>query len=188
MNRLRIQQRTRIYLGCEGPSEQSYGKRLNEIADAAGLSLALDCNILQPGGGDPLALIQLAARRIRQKTGKRGAFAQCAVLLDKDKLGQVRDRDRQISALASKHKLWLIWQNPCHEAFLLRHFPNQATKQPQTSELAGQALKKIWPAYRKGLPASDLAAMIDRNSIERIASVEEDFRVFLQKIGLFQSD
>jgi hypothetical protein len=187
MSRLRIQQRVRIYLGCEGPSEQSYGKRLNEIADAAGLSLALDCNILQPGGGDPLALVQLAVRRIRQKTAKRGAFAQCAVLLDRDKLGQAPDRDQQIAALANKHKLWLIWQNPCHEAFLLRHFPDQTTKQPQTSELAGQALKRIWPDYRKEMPARDLAAMIDRSAVERVAEVEEDFRVFLQKIGLVRS-
>lgn len=46
MSRLRIQQRIRIYLGCEGPSEQSYGKRLGEIADAAGLHLYFDCDVL----------------------------------------------------------------------------------------------------------------------------------------------
>jgi hypothetical protein len=60
-----IRQRKRIYLGCEGPSEQSYGKRLNEIADAAGLSLFLDCDVL--GGGDPLALIRLSVKRILEK-------------------------------------------------------------------------------------------------------------------------
>jgi len=140
-----IRQRRRIYLGGEGESEQSYGKRLNEIADAAGLFLAMDCDLLQPGGGDPLALVQLALRHIRERIGKRGTFVHCAVMLDRDKLGQAPERDRQIQALANKHKLILIWQNPCHEAFLLRHLPDQAAKQPQTCELAARALKKLWP-------------------------------------------
>ena len=83
---LRIPQRRRVYLGCEGASEQSYGKRLNEIADAAGLHLYIDCDVLQPGGGDPLALVESAIKRIRQRVLRRGPFADCAVMLDTDKL------------------------------------------------------------------------------------------------------
>ena len=184
MSRQGIQQRARIYLGCEGESEQSYGKRLNEIADGAGLSLFLDCDVLQPGGGDPLALVRLAVRRVLEKVNKRGTFAYRAVLLDKDKLGQALDRDRQISALAHEHRIHLIWQDPCHEGFLLRHLPEHTTMRPQNSDLATQTLKKAWPEYRKGMPASELAARIDRSAIGRAASVETDFCSFLRDLGL----
>ena len=184
MSRLRIQQRTRIYLGCEGPSEQSYGKRLGEIADAAGLHLYFDCDVLQPGGGDPLALIQLAIQRIREKVNKRGAFVYCAVLLDKDRLGQAVDRDQQITALANKHKLCLIWQEPCHEGFLLRHLDGQQTKRPVTSDLAEQALKAVWTDYQKAMPAMHLASKIDLLAVRRASSVEFLFKEFLDQIGL----
>jgi hypothetical protein len=187
MSRLRIQQRTRIYLGCEGQSEQSYAARLGQIADAEGLRIHIDNDVLQPGGGDPLALVQLAVRRIREKAARRGAFAHCALLLDKDRFGQDPGWIVTIPSIARKCSLHLIWQDPCHEGFLLRHLAAQTQTRPQTADLAGQALKKIWPNYRKGLPASDLAAMIDRDAIERVASVEEDFRVFLQTIGFLKS-
>ena len=181
MNRS-IRQRKRIYLGCEGPSEQSYGKRLNEIADTADVSLFLDCDVL--GGGDPLAMVRIAVKRLQDKVKKRGAFACRAVLLDKDKLGQAPERDRQISALAHKHRIHLIWQDPFHEGFLLRHLAEQTTMRPPNSDLAIQALKRVWTEYRKGMPASELAAKIDRSAIESAASVEPDLLTFLRAIGL----
>lgn len=181
-----IPQRKRIYLGCEGTSEQSYGKRLNELADSSGLHLALDCDVLQPGGGDPLAIVQLAVKRIQMKIRKRGGFERCAVLLDRDTLSQNPDWEAQISALERKNKIFLIWQRPCHEGFLLRHLADQTTRTPQSSELAIQALKRVWPDYRKGMPATDLAARIDRSAIERAASVEPNLNAFLKGIGFIR--
>ena len=179
-----FQQRKRIYLGCEGPSEQSYGKRLNEIADTAGLSLHLDCDVLQPGGGDPLALVQLAVKRIREKTKKRGTFAYRAILLDRDRLGQTPDRDGRIPALAIRYGLCLIWQDPCHEAFLLRHFEGQADARPASSTLSHHALKRVWPAYEKPMPASELVHRITLAGIQRICAVEAAFAEFLTQIRL----
>jgi hypothetical protein len=140
MSRLRIQQRTRIYLGCEGASEQGYGARLSQIAEAAGLHLHFDNDVLRPGAGDPLALVQLATRRIREKEAKRGSFAYRAILLDCDKVGVKPERDTQIEPIAKRNRLHLIWQEPCHEGFLLRHLEGCDTARPVTSELASQAL------------------------------------------------
>lgn len=179
---LRIPQRKRIYLGCEGPSEQSYGKRLGDIADAAGLHLFLECDVL--GGGDPLALIELAIKRIREKVKKRGPYVHRALLLDNDKLGQSIERDQRIPPLARKHDLCLIWQEPCHEGFLLRHLVGQHSMRPQGSQLAVSALTDVWPEYQKAMPAALLAERIDRIAIQRAATVEEGFRAFLQLIGL----
>jgi hypothetical protein len=184
VSRLRIPQRTRIYLGCEGASEQSYGKRLNEIADAAGLHLFFDCDVLQPGGGDPLALVQVAVRHIRQKTSNRGAFAHTAILLDSDKRGLMPERDAQISPLIEKYGIHLIWQSPCHEGFLLRHLAEQERAGPPSSELAMQALRRHWPQYRKGMPAVELAARIDAIAVRRAIAIETELLAFLERIEL----
>jgi hypothetical protein len=179
-----IPQRKRIYLGCEGPSEQSYGKRLGEIADAAGLHLYFDNDVLQPGGGDPLALVQSAIRKIKETETKRGVFALRAILLDRDKIGVKPQRDEKIWSLAKQNRLHLIWQEPCHEGFLLRHFEGQQDAQPKTSDLALQALKRIWTEYHKPMAAMHLAGKIDLLSVRRASLAEITFKEFLDQIGL----
>jgi hypothetical protein len=184
LSRLRIQQRARIYLGCEGQSEQSYGARLGQIGDAAGLYLHFDNDVLQPGGGDPLALVELAIRRIAEKERKRGVFSFRAILLDRDKWGQTPDRDRQIAPLLAENGLSVIWQNPCHEGFLLRHLEGNETARPATSDQAMQDLKRAWPEYYKAMPASQLAARLDKAAVRRASAVEPQFTSFLNQIGM----
>jgi hypothetical protein len=176
-------QRTRIYVGCEGESEQSYVKRLNEIADAAGLHLHLDNDLLRPGGGNPLAIMELAVQRISIKKKSRGDFAHQAVLLDRDKLAENPDWEPQVASLARKHGIHLIWQNPCHEAFLLRHLAGMTASRPQSSGLAGQALRAQWPEFFKNMPASQLAARIDLVAVRRAVSEERGLAEFLERIG-----
>jgi hypothetical protein len=182
MSRLRIPQRVRIYLGCEGQSEQSYGRLLSQIADGAGLHIHLDTDPLR--GGDPLAIVELAVRHINQRKKLRGDFAYRAILLDRDKLGLTPERDRQIGLLSAENGLSVIWQTPCHEGFLLRHFEGQGAVRPATSDLALQCLRRVWPEYRKGMPASELTTRIDLAGIRRAASVEALFADFLDRIGL----
>jgi hypothetical protein len=184
MSRLRIPQRTRIYVGCEGQSEQSYAARLGQIADEAGLHIYIDNDVLQPGGGDPLALVQVAIRRIAEKERKRGTFAFRAILLDRDRVGQDPDRDRQIDPLVANSGLNLIWQNPCHEGFLLRHFEGHDAARPIASDIALTALKRIWPEYCKAMPASQLATRIDIAAVRRASAVEAQFAAFLDQMGL----
>lgn len=184
MSRARIPQRTRIYLGCEGQSEQSYGARLSQIADDAGLHLHFDNDVLRPGGGDPLALVQLAIRRIKEREARRSAFAFRVVLLDRDKWGVTPERDAQIGQLSRQNCLHLIWQEPCHEGFLLRHLEGQQTARPITSDLAAQTLKSVWAEYRKPMPAIQLASRIDLLAVRRASLVEAALAAFLDQIGL----
>jgi len=184
MSRVRIQQRTRIYVGCEGESEQSYVARLSQIADAACLHLHFDNDLLRPGGGDPLALVELAIRRIQEKEAKRGAFVFRAILLDRDKVGIKPERDAQIVPMARQNWLHLIWQEPCHEGFLLRHLEGRQAARPATSDLAAHALKSVWPEYQKAMPALQLASRIDLQAVRRAASVERAFADFIDQIGL----
>ncbi|WP_458438079.1 hypothetical protein [Methylorubrum extorquens] len=123
----RIPQRRRVFLACEGESEQSYGALLSRLINARHARTHLDIVLVQPGGGDPLAIVEQAIRLLNLRARRFGTYTSRAVLLDTDKLGLTPGRDKQIESLADRHSLDLIWQSPCHEALLLRHLraPNR---------------------------------------------------------------
>lgn len=182
-------QRVRIFVGCEGESEQGYIALLQRLADAAGLALHFDTVVLQPGGGDPLAIVELAVRRMKQRERQSGApYAHRAVLLDADKRGQQPRRDDRAGALAAVEAITLIWQEPCHEALLLRHLPGCTQLRPPQTPLACQQLVQRWPDYRKPMPAARLAHRIDVTSLMRVRNVEGALAGFLTTIGLLASE
>lgn len=88
-----IERRARIFLGCEGESEQGYGAFLRRLADAAQLKVHIVTKNLQPAG-DPLAL---AAKAITQfdKDHRKAPFAGKAIMLDVDRLAEPADRGRR---------------------------------------------------------------------------------------------
>lgn len=178
-------QRARIFAGCEGESEQGYFALLQRLADAAGLALHLDTVVLQPGGGDPLAIVELAVRRMTQRERQSGApYTHRAILLDADKRGQKPQRDVRAAVIAAGAGITLIWQEPCHEAVLLRHLPNCAQLRPPLTPVACQQLVQRWPDYRKPMPAARLAQRIDAASLPQIRAVEGALAGFLVAIGL----
>lgn len=178
-------QRFRIFVGSEGESEQGYVALLQRLADAAGLALHFDTVVLQPGGGDPLAIVELAVRRMTRRERQSGApYAHRAILLDADKRGQQPQRDDRAGTLAAIEAITLIWQEPCHEALLLRHLPGCAQLRPPQTPLACQQLVQRWPDYRKPMPAARLAQRIDAASLAQIRTVERALAGFLMAIGL----
>lgn len=182
-------QRVRIFVGCEGESEQGYIALLQRLADAAGLALHLDTVVLQPGGGDPLAIVELAARRMTQRERQSGVpYAHRAILLDADKRGQQPQRDDRATVIAAGAEITLLWQEPCHEALLLRHLPNCAQLRPPQTPVACQQLVQRWPNYRKPMPAARLAERIDAASLARVRVVEGALAGFLVAIGLLPPD
>jgi len=69
--RVLIPQRRRLFVGCEGESEQAYVALLARLSGEAGLAVHLDAVLLQPGGGDPLAIVERAAARAAEREGRR---------------------------------------------------------------------------------------------------------------------
>ena len=179
-----IPQRRRLFVGCEGESEQGYVALLARFADQARLAVHLDAVLLQPGGGDPLALVERAAAHADERSERRGAYERRFVLLDRDKYGQAPDRDQRIAALADAAALNLIWQRPCFEALLLRHLEGCAQLRPPSTPLAEAQLRQRWADYEKALPASRLAARLDLAAVKRVAHVEPDLAALLTVIGL----
>lgn len=178
-------QRVPIFVGCEGESERGYVTFLGRLVEQAGLAVHLDPVLLQPGGGDPLAIVERAARRLSERKTRRSIeFGGQFVLLDRDKWGITPARDAQIAALAASAGLNLVWQNPCHEAILLRHLANCTSLRPQTTQLAEAALLQRWPEYRKPMDAAGLAKRLDLAAITRVGAVEPGIAQLIQEIGL----
>lgn len=177
-----IQQRRRIFLGCEGESEQSYGVLLARLVEMHHRRVHIDAVVLQPGGGDPLAIVERAVEAMRRRAASNGAYAAQALLLDRDKLGLAPERDARIEGLALRHGFLLIWQEPCHEALLLRHLPGCGTLRPGSTERAAAELRARWPGYRKGLPAVQLGIRLTEAAVLQAASEDAALTALLGAI------
>lgn len=179
-----VAQRRRFFVGCEGESEQGYVALLARLAEAARLPLHLDAVLLRPGGGDPLGLVELAAKRAAERAKKHGVYEARFILLDDDKMGVTPARDAQIEGVRATADLRLIWQSTCHEALLLRHLDGCAQRRPASTALAIAALAQEWPAYKKGMAASRLAERIDQSALTRAAHVEPELAALLGQAGI----
>jgi hypothetical protein len=179
-----IPQRRRVYLGCEGESERGYGARVSRLLENRRRDVHLHVDLLRPGGGDPLALVELARRRIAEGERKsESLYVHRAVLMDADRLGQSPQRDVQMFLIAQNGNIQIIWQRPCHEALLLRHLPGCQQLQPPTPAQALTELRQHWPDYAKGMPAIRLADQIDHAALRRVLQVEPELAAFLADIG-----
>ena len=180
-------QRVPIFIGCEGESERGYVALLGRLVEQATLPVHLDPILLQPGGGDPLAIIELAVKRLTERRRKRQiAYHAQFVLLDRDKWGHVPGRDAQIAGVAARAELQLVWQVPCHEAMLLRHLENCAALRPPSTRVAAAQIAHRWPEYKKPMDAADLAVRLDRAAVLRAAAVEPDLARLIEGVGLLE--
>jgi hypothetical protein len=180
-----IAPRRRIFLGCEGSSEHAYGTLLGRLArDRPNMHVHIDVVRLNPGAGDPLALIERALREIVRNERSRVPYALKALLLDCDRIGHAPERDGQIPARARGGELLLIWQQPVHEGFLLRHLLGCENLRPPKDRCL-TTLQREWPAYTKPMTADKLGERIALAEIERAGGVEPDLREFLRAIDWF---
>jgi hypothetical protein len=180
-----IPQRRRIFLGCEGESERGYATFLSQLLrERYDLHIALNTEVLRPGGGDPMALIQLAVQKIARNERNHGSYQLKAVLLDSDRLGADVARDNQMRELSTSENIRLIFQEPCHEAFLLRHLNGCAQHRPPTAVVALESLRREWPAYEKPMPARAIAERIGDTGVRQAYEVERELREFLTDLRL----
>lgn len=179
--RPRIRPRRPIFLGCEGLSELGYGALLDRLArEVATVHLHIHSEILQPGAGDPLALVQRGIERIANIEKRRVPFVVKAVLLDRGSAQKNAAAARYARQNGIHH---VIWQEPDHEGFLLRHLPGcHDRRPPRGASLA--AIQQEWPGYEKGMSAQALARRIDLDRVRAACAVEPDLRPFLQRLGL----
>jgi len=176
-----IPQKVPALLFGEGLSEQGYGRWLNHLAKTHGVPVHIRSEKLR--GSDPLDLVSQAIEKhtiIRRSLGK---YKLRALLLDADLRGQNPERDAIAIKTATQKTLHLIWQAPCHEAFLLRHFPGKHMDQPATLKDAFSRLRRVWPGYDKGLNATHYGKVLTLDHLLRGRAVEAGLDEFLVRIG-----
>lgn len=184
LRRPALPQRRPVFFGCEGESEFGYGALIRRLLEQHRRDLHLDVILLRPGGGDPLALVELACQKItRNERSRNIRYSIRAVLLDSDKLGGNQQRDQTMFQLAQSQDLRLIWQQPSYEALLLRHLDGCQALRPQTPATALTELLRYWPDYVKGSSAAQLLRRIGAKQIAAAAAVEPSLREFLSDIG-----
>lgn len=179
----KLPKRRRVFVGCEGDSERAYAALVRRLLEQQHQKVHLDHVILRPGGGDPLALMKLAAKHIKQASRDGVPYVAKFLLLDSDKLGISPNNDQSCLALAAASGATLIWQETAHEAFLLRHLANSAALRPPTTTVAYQQLKARWPQYQKPMTADQLGRRIDRPAILQASQVELSLTALLTTIG-----
>jgi hypothetical protein len=172
-----VKPRKRVFVGCEGESERSYIALLQQF-----MGIRAEFHLVNDvlNGGDPLAIVDSAIKALRRNTTKnRGSFVAKFVLLDSDLLGR---------ELAAQHELQLIWQEPCHEALILRHLDNCHHKRPPTTLASAQQLGKEWPEYSKNCGRQRLGQRITPESLESVARCEPGLAALLTRIGLVKRE
>jgi hypothetical protein len=180
-----IAPRRRIFLGCEGWSEHAYATLLGRLArDRPDMHVHIDVVRLNPGAGDPLALVERAFQEIVRHERSRVPYALKALLLDHDKMGQAPERDAHVPIRAREGELFLIWQKPMHEGFLLRHLDGCEALRPSKDRCLAR-LKREWPGYTKPMTAEKLSERIAVPEIKRACAVERELEEFLRTIGWF---
>jgi hypothetical protein len=171
----KIPKRLRFYLGCEGQSEVSYIAWIQDLCEAENIRIAVERDDLS--SGDPLSRVIEAIRRIKQKEAGREPFKACFILLDRDQA----DADLH---KAENNGIGLVWQRPCHEGFLLRHFAGHENDLPANCALADQTLKNVWPIYDKPMDKRDLSRGLSKQEVVRAANNDPAFANLLSAFGL----
>lgn len=177
-----IPQRRPIYIGCEGESEQGYAGFLQDLIREADLPVHLTIEVL--GAGDPLSRVEAALRRLAHLRRTRGALAERFILLDTDQVALDPDRAERARRLALQNDIQLVWQQPCFEAMLLRHFPGRAMHRPPDNRSALRELEREWPGYSKPATRAAIVHRLDLGCVVRASAVESDLHGLLRCIGL----
>jgi hypothetical protein len=176
-----IPRRNRIFLGCEGESEQAYGRFLNNLAEVSGVKVNIVTVNLQPAG-DPNVLAQKAISELKRHE-RKGGFVGAALMLDSDKLEEFADKGKRVKEILIDSELTVIWQVPDHEGFLLRHFRGYEDSVPPRGKSLGP-LRAEWPTYHKNMAAKDLQKTLTIEHVRRAEKACTELKELLKAIGI----
>ena len=169
-----------IFVGVEGPSDRAFAQLLRHFCDEAGLRLHLD--IKAANGGDTVAVVEEAARRLARHRGRRSILKRI-VLLDRDRLQRDKEHGRDAHAAASRWRLDLVFQDPNLEGLLLRLHRGYEQRRPGAKDTLA-ALRRVWPEYSKPPTVDELIQRFAFADLRRAARYDGELRRLLVLLGL----
>lgn len=173
-----VREFTRIAVGCEGVSEEGYVANLSRFARDARLGVHIEPVLMRRG--DALHRLEWFDDHLRRDEAMRFPFDHRFALLDTDQDRLTPQRAAQARALAARINVTVVWQEPSHEAMLLRHFEGHTTRRPADSRAALQALQRVWAGYEKPQTSPGYRRILTQAHLERAAGVEPQLRAFLE--------
>ena len=170
-----------IFVACEGKSETGYVRWLNRLADHQGVPVALTAHDMK--GGAPAIIADKAIRFLRGSIGGPRTYRGKYLFLDSDPaVNTQHELDRAVQ-IAEKHLFGVIWQQVCHECFLLKHFAETENRNPPIANSCEIALLGVWPTFRKGLDATEYERHLSLEHLARGRDNLPDLDAFLNDIG-----
>ncbi len=179
MARQRIPRKKRIFIGTEGQSEKSFAAWLQRLCDIEGVHIHLDVVVGQ--GGDSLAVVQRAVRKYKSRD--RG-FKSAFVLLDWDRLGEDKRRDRDPQQGLGSTPLELVFMQPTLEGVLLRLHEGHEERVMPSARDADRELRRLWQGYNKPASAESLLARFQLPDLKRAAIHDRELQSMLDMLGL----
>ncbi len=76
---------------------------------------------------------------------------------------------------ANASRVHLIWQEPCHEVFVIHHFEGYERYHPEDEAEMWRTVRALWPEYTKGMDASEYEAKLTSDHLMRARATEESF-------------
>lgn len=179
---MRRPQATPVFFGCEGLQESTFVSWIALRARNRGIPLAIRNEPLGKAGS-PRVKVELAASRMAKREEAGVPFVHRFALIDLDVIKYDLAEIAAVEAIAARAGLVIIWQDPCHQAVLLRAMGFNG--RIQDTNHANQLMDIHWPGYEKGLAARHLDARLgpDNEPFRRLAGVAR-FGAMLGAIGL----
>ncbi len=175
-------QRKRVFLGCEGDSERSYGAWLQAVAEDYKIHITIDTYPDTGGGNQPYDIIERCMLEMLHREKQYGPYIARAILLDSDNIKNDPNRNNNAIQQARAKNIQVILQDFEHEAFLLRHIAGHEHTQPNKGE-GRAALQAAWPKYRRKFGKVQLYDKFGLEDLRRVCTVEPELREFLRIIG-----
>ena len=134
-------------------------------------------------GGGAGKIADRAARALLQSAGGPAMYEKRYLLMDRGRSARYRQEVERARQIAEKHAFSIIWQPICHECFLLKHFAATEARNPPDASACEVALLAVWPAYRKGLDATEYEREISIEHLVRVRTNLPELEAFLIDIG-----
>ena len=134
-------------------------------------------------GGGAGKIADRAARALLRSAGGPAMYDKRYLLMDRGRSARYHQEIEQARQIAGKNSFSIIWQPICHECFLLKHFAGAVDRNPPDASACEAALLAVWPAYRKGLDATEYERGISIEHLVRARANLPELEAFLIDIG-----
>lgn len=176
-----VQRRRIVFIGVEGKSDRAFLRFIRDVCENEALHLHLD--VKPATGGDSVAVVEAARRRLKRHSDSR-SISRRLVLLDSDRVETDKAAGRDASLSASRWGLEVVFAVPNLEGLLIRLYNGHETRFVSAPDALRQ-LRKLWPEYGKGaLSADQLRRRFALADLRRAARHDEQMRKLLAALGL----